>query len=541
TPDCDAVEMCSGKSGKCPANKKTCPKSHSSVPSNSTTSCGAELCTERDLQCQSQQSDSSYNFVTACPTTTASCQMSCSDPTDTVSHPPRCLSLLVNFEDGTACGEGGVCTSGSCVGDKSNSAFFKKNTITFAIGGGCIVVAFFFCFFGIICSRRRKRLQKQKERKQEDSYQMAETNDRDLYRKSNIRIGLDPNENGVVGVLTPYDGSYGSGNLTRRPSAGTMARAGGRTTGPYAPDALMTEQEMVLDLESDSNQRMGPSLSNWPTPPTTRERTGYFDIPPTGGGSKGKGTLQKSPSVGNHIMYVPPPLPPPAITTPATSKVPGGISPYADEAMIVFPPDSPPRPVNSNAKALSSQHAPTIRIGEIAASQGPNAATTADANDDEPSFLDLNNTLTVDRYNKTTPAKDRTSVNSFFSGLALDDPSPESYSLPPILPEPSFASEEYVMPAPIARVIPVPTPRGITPPSPVPSAAIPPLSSAKSTKSNNKNHNNAPHQLSAYERQQEEIQVASCFAQDLGFEIVHPSPNGSPRHKAATPTGSRRL
>ncbi|KAF9296909.1 hypothetical protein BGZ88_011577 [Linnemannia elongata] len=537
TSECDAVEMCSGKSGKCPTNKKTCPKSHSSVPSNSTTSCGAELCTERDLQCQSQQSDSNYNFASACPTASASCQMSCSDPTDIASHPPRCVSLLVHFEDGTACGEGGVCTSGTCVGDKSNSAFFKKNTITFAIGGGCIVVAFFFCFFGIICSRRRKRLQRQKERKQEDSYQMAETNDRDLYRKSNIRIGLDPNENGMVDVLTPYDGSYGSGNLTRRPSATALARAGGRSAGPYAPDALLTEQEMALALESDSNQRMGgPSLSNWPAPPISRERTGYFDIPPTGGG-KGKGTLQKSPSVANHIVYVPPPLPPPAITTPTTSKTLGVVSPYADDAMIVFPPDSPPRSANSGAKPPSSQQAPHIRIGEPASSSSSSRGPASTMNDDEPSFLDLNNTLTVDRYNKAAPAKDRTSVNSFFSGLALDDPSPESYSLPPILPEPSFASEEYVMPAPIARVIPVPTSRGITPPSPVPSAAIPPLPVAKSPKSNNSN----AQQQSAYERQQEEYQVASCFAQDLGFEIVHPSPAGSPRHKAATPTGSRRL
>lgn len=366
---------------------------------------------------------------------------------------------------------------------------------------------------------------------------MAETNDRDLYRKSNFRIGLDPNENGMVDVLTPYDGSYGSGNLTSRPSATAQARAGGRSTGPYAPDALLTEQEMALDLESDSNQRMGgPSHSNWPAPPISRERTGYFDIPPTGGG-KGKGTLQRSPSVGNHIVYVPPPLPPPAITTPTTSKALGGISPYADEAMIAFPPDSPPRSIKSGAKPHSSQQAPLVRIGEPASYFSSSRGPASTMNDDEPSFLDLNNTLTVDRYNKTAPAKDRTSVNSFFSGLALDDPSPESYSLPPILPAPSFASEEYVMPAPIARVIPVPTPRGITPPSPVPSVAIPPLSSAKTPKPNNSN----AQQQSAYERQQEEIQVASCFAQDLGFEIVHPSPVGSPRHKAATPTGSRRI
>ncbi|KAF9086807.1 hypothetical protein BGX23_008553, partial [Mortierella sp. AD031] len=517
---------CSGKSAKCPVNKKTCPKKS---PSNSTTAatCGSAPCTEKDLQCQAQ-SNQSYTFATACAAPSLSCQMSCTDPTDTASHPPRCVSLLANFADGTTCGEGGVCTSGTCVGDKSNSSFFRKNTITFAIGGGCIVAAFFFCFFGIICTRRRRRLQKEKERKQEDSYQMSETNDRDFYRKSGVRIGLDPNENGMVDVLTPYDGSQ---KLTRRPSAGAMARAGGRT-GPYAPDSLMTEQEMKLDLESDSNQRMGPSMSNWPAPPNSCERTGYFDTVHRPDNGKGNGTLQKSPSIGNNIVYVPPPLPPVALTSPIASKVPGVVSPYADEAMIVFPPDSPPQqhqatPGNgSKIPSSSSSRAPTIRIGE-ASSQG---SLTDD--DDEPTFLDLtnnNNSLTVDRYNKTDgKSKDRTSVNSFFSGLALDEPCPDSYSLPPILPEPSFASEEYVMPAPIARVIPVPTPRGGGGTS---TTATP--SSSSSTKVNNPQ--------SAYERQQEEIQIASCFAQDLGFEIVHPSPTGSPRHKAATPTGSRRL
>ncbi|KAF9922350.1 hypothetical protein FBU30_007567 [Linnemannia zychae] len=430
---------------------------------------------------------------------------------------------------------------------KSNSAFFKKNTITFAVGGGCIIAAFFICFFGIICSRRRKKLQKNKERKQEeDSYQMSETNrNRDLYRKSNIRIGLDPNENGMVDVFTPYDGSQGSSSsnsLTKRPSTNmlnTKARAG-RPAGPYAPDSLLTEQEMVLDLESDSNQRIGSSLSNWSTPSHSRERTGYFDIPPShiplskSTADKGKGTLQKSPSSGNHMVYVPPPLPPPAITTPTTSILPGVISPYADEAMMVFPPDSPPRPVTSNSKTSSSRQAPVIRIGEAPVSQRPDVAPT---DDDEPPLLDLNNSLTVERCRAEggkLPSRDRTSVSSFFSGLALDEPIHESYSLSSILSEPSFASEEYVMPAPIARVIPVPTSRsGISPSS---------GSSVSTSLSGSSQPNTPPStQQAAYDRQQEEIQVASCFAQDLGFEIVHPSPTGSPRHQAVTPTGSRRL
>jgi len=134
------MEMCSGKSAKCPSSKKTCPKSHGSPASSNTTStCGSGLCTDRDLQCQSQ-SDSGYTYATACSTSASSCQMSCSDPTDTMSQPSRCLSLLVNFADGTQCGEGGTCTNGACVGGELRGFFLSF----YSLGSNYGELFFFF-------------------------------------------------------------------------------------------------------------------------------------------------------------------------------------------------------------------------------------------------------------------------------------------------------------------------------------------------------------------------------------------------------------
>ncbi|KAF9940267.1 hypothetical protein BGZ67_008034 [Mortierella alpina] len=298
-----------------------------------------------------------------------------------------------------------------------------------------------------------------------------------LDRRSNIRIGLDPpHDQGLVDVFSSYE----KGTLTRRTSSGLQqahARTGRSANGPYAPNSLMSEQDMALDLESDS---------------------------------------------------------------------PGPLSPYADEAMIIFPPDSPPRmelassSKNTGNLTVNGLRQPTTRAGETAMN-GHDACTD---DDDEPSFLQLDNSLTVDRCTRdfSSAAKDRASVSSFFSTLALDpEPAPPLPStmppmIAPMLPEPSFASEEFIIPAPVARIVPAPTPVRAGSPSRVHSSSSPnsPTSSVGSGGA-------SPKQKLAYDRKQEDIKVAACFAQDLGFEIVEPSPTSSPRHKPATPTGSRRL
>ncbi|KAF9960188.1 hypothetical protein BGZ72_007723 [Mortierella alpina] len=322
----------------------------------------------------------------------------------------------------------------------------------------------------------------------------------------------------------------------------------------------MSEQEMALDLESDSNQRLNPALmSNWPAvPATSRDRDGPLGRSPSHGSLyssvvvenrvcgqtlQSSGSSRKSPNTSNHAIYTPPPLP---SSGAGSSKSPGPLSPYADEAMIIFPPDSPPRMKLANSSktiehlTVNGYRQPTTRAGEVPMN-GHDACTD---DDDEPSFLQLDNSLTVDRCTRdfNSAAKDRASVSSFFSTLALDpEPAPPLPStmppmITPMLPEPSFASEEFIIPAPVARIVPAPAPVRAGSPSRAHSSSSPtsPTSSIGSGSA-------SPNQKRAYDRKQEEINVAACFAQDLGFEIVEPSPSSSPRHKPATPTGSRRL
>ncbi|KAF9277050.1 hypothetical protein BGZ68_009571 [Mortierella alpina] len=300
-------------------------------------------------------------------------------------------------------------------------------------------------------------------------------------------------------------------------------------------------------------------MSNWPAvPATSRDRSAPLGRSPSHGslyssavvadkgwgqGLQSSGSSRKLPNTSNHAVYTPPPLPP---SSAGSSKSPGPLSPYADEAMIIFPPDSPPRMELASASkttgglTVNGSRQPTTKAGEVQMN-GHDACTD---DDDEPSFLQLDSSLTVDRCTRgfSSAAKDRASVSSFFSTLALDpEPAPPLPStmppmIAPMLPEPSFASEEFIIPAPVARIVPAPTTARAGSPTRVLSSSSPtsPTSSVGSGGA-------SPIQKLAYDRKQEDIQVAACFAQDLGFEIVEPSPSSSPRHKPATPTGSRRL
>ncbi|KAG0320659.1 hypothetical protein BGZ99_004378 [Dissophora globulifera] len=364
---------------------------------------------------------------------------------------------------------------------------FYKDFKVLAIGGGCIVASLFFCFLSICCLRRRKEIL-MKDSKQEESYSMSEILDANHNRRSNMRIGLDPNESGLVDILPP---SYDSKKRIQQD----------RLNGPYASDSLMTDREMALDLESDPSCRLGQSASTWQAAvqnPTDSTWTGAKSL---------GGSLQRSTST--HMVYVPPPLPPVTLSSPIKYGTP---SPYASDAMIVFPPDSPPPPPLSSANLSVND---SLAMGT--------RADADDQDDDEPSVLHLDDTLTVDRYIKSNNlAKDRASVSSFFSTLAIDPEPILSLPAVPPLPECLFASDEYVMPAPVARITPTAGKRG---PSKVISSAV--SSPASSYVAEN--------QKSEYEGKQEETQLTACFAHDLGFEIVNPSPVTSPRPAGSTP------
>src|SRR5690554_6743310 len=177
--------------------------------------------------------------------------------------------------------------------------------MVFGVAGGSILSLILFCCLGTFCLKRRKRrIHDENMKKLEDSYPMSEN----LDRRSNIRIGLDPIDHG----MSPYETKS---SLTRRSSVGLqIAQVRPVHTvpgkGTYARGALMTEQEMALDLESDSNQCINTLMtSSWPKAPTSVPRRP----------SNSSSSVIKSPA-SNHTIYTPPPLPPPGVSSPVSPK-----------------------------------------------------------------------------------------------------------------------------------------------------------------------------------------------------------------------------
>ncbi|CAE6436384.1 unnamed protein product [Rhizoctonia solani] len=103
---CDRAETCSGSSANCPADQVT--ENGTSCGSGSL-ACANGICTSPDLQCQT--AGVSLNLTRACPSRNdRSCQVSCQDPRAT----NQCVVLQTNLVDGSPCGYGGTCSSGSC-------------------------------------------------------------------------------------------------------------------------------------------------------------------------------------------------------------------------------------------------------------------------------------------------------------------------------------------------------------------------------------------------------------------------------------------
>jgi len=124
TSGCDVVEMCSGKSGKCPSNKKDCPKHHPSS-SNATDSvddsavaCGPSGCS-KDQQCRALLSSTNL-LMMSCTQDISSCQVSCTSGTE-INGSLNCQVLPQYYSDGTECGDSGTCSNGSCIGGEDTA------------------------------------------------------------------------------------------------------------------------------------------------------------------------------------------------------------------------------------------------------------------------------------------------------------------------------------------------------------------------------------------------------------------------------------
>ncbi|KAH8120727.1 Metallo-peptidase family M12-domain-containing protein [Phellopilus nigrolimitatus] len=104
-PACDIAEMCTGNSSSCPSDQF---KPNGQSCGSGELTCANGVCTSLNQQCQTV--GASMNLTTACSKADNSCQVSCQDP----SNKNQCIQLQSQLIDGSSCGFGGTCQSGTC-------------------------------------------------------------------------------------------------------------------------------------------------------------------------------------------------------------------------------------------------------------------------------------------------------------------------------------------------------------------------------------------------------------------------------------------
>jgi len=151
---CDMPEFCIGNSSTCPTDI-TEPNGQSCGAGK--LACANGLCTSLDLQCQS--AGSTLGLTRACPgKNDRSCQVSCQDPITA----NQCVVLQTQLVDGSPCGYGGTCLSGSCQSGSAWDTFTALYTQNLQISIPVTVVAGLFVLMMIACCfkavfRRAKR------------------------------------------------------------------------------------------------------------------------------------------------------------------------------------------------------------------------------------------------------------------------------------------------------------------------------------------------------------------------------------------------
>ncbi|TPX38191.1 hypothetical protein SmJEL517_g00206 [Synchytrium microbalum] len=109
---CDYAEQCDGISSSCPTDLHV--SDGTSCDSTKGLTCASGICTSRDAQCKS---NSTYFTTTgACPGYDSDCSLWCA------AGSSGCLKGAGYFLDGTPCGYGGMCKSGSC---SSSNVFYQ--------------------------------------------------------------------------------------------------------------------------------------------------------------------------------------------------------------------------------------------------------------------------------------------------------------------------------------------------------------------------------------------------------------------------------
>jgi len=201
---CDVSEFCTGNSSTCPTDI-TVPNGRSCGSGG--LSCADGICTSLDLQCQS--AGSTLGLVKACDAKNdRSCQVSCQDP----GTPNQCVVMQTTLVDGSPCGYGGTCLSGSChsgsIWDTFKAWYTENLQISVpvtAVAGLLVLTMIVYCFkaaFRRTKGARSRRL----------STEPA------LARVRGERISSWPAENGVSGDIT--QGRRASSRETRQSSYG---------------------------------------------------------------------------------------------------------------------------------------------------------------------------------------------------------------------------------------------------------------------------------------------------------------------------------
>ncbi|TFL06250.1 Metallo-peptidase family M12-domain-containing protein [Pterulicium gracile] len=152
---CDTTEMCSGNSSSCPtdvmqSNGHDCGDG---------LRCASGICTSNDRQCQIVGAP--LRLQKACPNRgDTSCLISCQDP----ENPNQCRILQSPLIDGSPCGYGGTCNSGSCESGSaldSAKAWYTQNlqiAIPVTIAAAIVLLLLLWAFISACgrCMRGRQ-------------------------------------------------------------------------------------------------------------------------------------------------------------------------------------------------------------------------------------------------------------------------------------------------------------------------------------------------------------------------------------------------
>ncbi|KAG0208087.1 hypothetical protein BGX33_006484 [Mortierella sp. NVP41] len=156
--ECDMQEVCSGTSATCPPDVRVDNLTPCRGPNNTSSGlqCANGVCTSRDLQCQQQD----RSGITKQCGSSNSCDLLCNDPSGGAL---TCMQIPgAYFLDGTPCGFGGSCSSGSCKYSNGIQGVlgWMKEHLSIVIPVGCVLglillCCIWSCFSG--CCRRRRQ------------------------------------------------------------------------------------------------------------------------------------------------------------------------------------------------------------------------------------------------------------------------------------------------------------------------------------------------------------------------------------------------